>query len=42
MHLDAKTFYSFCYGTYSTTTLVAAAVELGVSTLALVRMCKNK
>ncbi|SJZ84656.1 DNA polymerase III subunit alpha [Sediminibacterium ginsengisoli] len=35
MHLDAKTFYSFCFGTYSTAGLVEAAVEHGLSTLAL-------
>lgn len=35
MHLDAKTFYSFCFGTYSTAELVEAAIEHGVSTLAL-------
>lgn len=35
MYLNCKTFYSFCYGTFSTTALVEAAVEQGVSTLAL-------
>lgn len=35
MYLDAKTYYSFCFGTISTSALVAAAVENGISTLAL-------
>ncbi|MCA6441250.1 MAG: DNA polymerase III subunit alpha [Pseudanabaena sp. M57BS1SP1A06MG] len=35
MYLDAKTYYSFCFGTYSTQGLVDAALEQGVSTLAL-------
>ena len=35
MYLNCKTFYSFCYGTFSTAQLVEAAVEQGVSTLAL-------
>lgn len=35
MYLDAKTYYSFCFGTYSTQGLVEAAVEQGVSMLAL-------
>ncbi len=35
MYLDGKTYYSFCYGTYSTKGLVEAAVEHGVSSLAL-------
>jgi DNA polymerase III alpha subunit len=35
MYLDAKTFYSFCFGTYSTAALVEAAIEHGVTTLAL-------
>lgn len=35
MYLDAKTFYSFCYGTFSTATLVEAAVEQGISSLVL-------
>ena len=35
MYLNCKTFYSFCYGTFSTAELVKAAVEQGVTTLAL-------
>ncbi|HLD52958.1 MAG TPA: PHP domain-containing protein [Sediminibacterium sp.] len=35
MYLDAKTYYSFCFGTHSTAWLVEAAVEQGVNTLAL-------
>jgi DNA polymerase III alpha subunit len=35
MYLDGKTYYSFCYGTYSTMALVEAAVEHGITTLAL-------
>lgn len=35
MYLDAKTYYSFCFGTYSTAALIEAAVEQGVSCLAL-------
>lgn len=35
MYLDGKTYYSFCYGTYSTAGLVEAAVEHGVTSLAL-------
>lgn len=35
MYLNCKTFYSFCYGTFTTAGLVAAAVEQGVPTLAL-------
>jgi DNA-directed DNA polymerase III PolC len=35
MYLNCKTFFSFRYGTFSTSELVAAAVEKGVSTLAL-------
>lgn len=35
MYLNCKTFYSFCYGTFSTAALVEAAVEQGVSTMAL-------
>jgi DNA-directed DNA polymerase III PolC len=35
MYLDAKTYYSFCYGTYSTAGLIEAAVEHGITTLAL-------
>ncbi|WP_438945843.1 PHP domain-containing protein [Sediminibacterium sp.] len=35
MHLDAKTYYSFCFGTYSSTALVEAAVEHGLASLAL-------
>jgi len=35
MYLNCKTFYSFCYGTFSTAELVRAAVEQGVTTLAL-------
>lgn len=35
MYLNCKTFYSFCYGTFSTEELVKAAVEAGASALAL-------
>lgn len=35
MYLNSKTFYSFCYGTYSTAGLVNAAVEHGISSLVL-------
>ena len=35
MYLNCKTFYSFCYGTFSTSGLVEAAHEQGVTTLAL-------
>ncbi len=35
MYLDAKTYFSFCYGTYSTVDLVKAAVEHGITSLAL-------
>ncbi len=35
MYLDGKTYFSFCYGTYSTAGLVGAAGEHGISTLAL-------
>ena len=54
MYLNCKTFYSFCYGTFSTSGLVEAAVEQGVSTLALtninstydhwefVKLCRDK
>lgn len=35
MYLNCKTYYSFCYGTYSTKELVEAAIENGVSALAL-------
>ena len=35
MYLNCKTFYSFCYGTFSTFKLVEAALEQGVTTLAL-------
>lgn len=54
MYLNCKTFYSFCYGTFSTSALVEAAVEQGVSTLALtninstydhwefVKLCREK
>ena len=35
MYLDAKTYYSFCFGTHSTAGLVEAAVEHGATTLAL-------
>lgn len=35
MYLDAKTYYSFCYGTYSTAALVETAADQGVSCLAL-------
>ncbi len=54
MYLNCKTFYSFCYGTFSTKELVEVAVELGVNTLALtninstydewefVKLCREK
>ncbi len=54
MYLGAKTYYSFCYGTFSTSGLIEAAVENGISTLALcninstydhwefVKLCKEK
>ena len=35
MYINSKTYYSFRYGTYSTQQLVTAAVEHGVSALAL-------
>jgi len=35
MYLNCKTYYSFCYGTFSTEGLVNAAVEQGVTSLAL-------
>ena len=35
MYLNCKTYYSFCYGTFSTKELVDAAKENGVSSLAL-------
>ncbi len=35
MYLDAKTYYSFCYGTFSTAGLVEAAGEHGITALAL-------
>ncbi len=35
MYLNCKTYYSFCYGTFSTKELVDAAVEQGVTELAL-------
>jgi error-prone DNA polymerase len=35
MYLNCKTFYSFCYGTFSTKELVEAAVEQGITELAL-------
>ena len=35
MYLNCKTYYSFCYGTFSTAALVTEAVEQGVGTLAL-------
>lgn len=35
MYLNCKTVYSFCYGVFTTAQLVAAAVEHGVTTLAL-------
>nr|WP_294991365.1 DNA polymerase III subunit alpha [uncultured Sediminibacterium sp.] len=35
MYLDSKTFYSFCFGTYSTADLIKAAVEHGITTLTL-------
>ena len=53
MYINCKTFFSFRYGTYSTEQLVQAAVEKGISTLALtninstcdtwefVKRCKN-
>jgi DNA polymerase III alpha subunit len=35
MYLNCKTYFSFRYGTYSTEELVKAAVERGVTSLAL-------
>jgi len=35
MYLNCKTYYSFCYGTFSTKELVDTAVEKGVTELAL-------
>ncbi|MDP3568797.1 PHP domain-containing protein [Sediminibacterium sp.] len=35
MNLNFKTFYYFCYGTYSTAALVKAAVEHGITSLTL-------
>lgn len=35
MYLNCKTYYSFCYGTYSTKELVTDAVEKGITCLAL-------
>ena len=35
MYLNCKTYYSYCYGTYSAAELVAAAVEAGATSLAL-------
>jgi DNA polymerase-3 subunit alpha len=35
MYLNCKTYYSFCYGTYSTAALVAEAAEKSVHALAL-------
>lgn len=35
MYLNCKTYYSFCYGTFSTADLVSQAAELGIPTLAL-------
>src|SRR6476659_1107764 len=35
MYLNCKTFFSFLYGTYRTEELVKAAVENGVTTMAL-------
>ena len=35
MYLDAKTYYSFCFSTYSTADLIAAAIEHGITTLTL-------
>ncbi|RYY15714.1 MAG: DNA polymerase III subunit alpha, partial [Chitinophagaceae bacterium] len=35
MYLNCKTFFSFRYGTFSTTELVEAAVEHGITTLAI-------
>ena len=54
MYLGTKTYYSFCYGTFSTAGLIEAAVEHGVATLALcninctydhwefVKLCREK
>ena len=54
MYLNCKTFYSFCYGTFSTAELVDEAVEQGVSMLSLtninctydhwefVKLCRKK
>ena len=35
MYIDAKTYYSFCFGTYPTADLIKAAVEHGITTLTL-------
>jgi DNA-directed DNA polymerase III PolC len=35
MYWNCKTYYSFCYGTFSTAGLIEAAVEQGITTLAL-------
>lgn len=35
MYLDAKTYYSFCFGTYKTADLINAAIENGITTLTL-------
>ncbi len=35
MYLNSKTFFSFRYGTYSTKGLIEAAIEQGVTSLAL-------
>ncbi len=35
MYLNCKTYYSFCYGTYSTKELVADAADKGITSLAL-------
>lgn len=35
MYINCKTYYSFCFGTLSTTQLIEASIEHGISTLAL-------
>ncbi|MBL0883187.1 MAG: PHP domain-containing protein [Chitinophagaceae bacterium] len=35
MYVDTKTYYSFCFGTFSTAQLIAAAIEHGITTLTL-------
>jgi DNA polymerase III alpha subunit len=35
LFIDTKTYYSFCFGTFSTSELIASAVEQGMTVLAL-------